>query len=135
LADGRGGFLVRAADKLMFARARTAPLPPGRILDEVLDEVPSLEGKQDLLDFEVSLGCMAAGGHQWLIERSTLPFKQEKLWTIGRRAASSGNREAPGSRGGLIELEDLNSRGERIVSAWRIADADANDAARELEWE
>jgi hypothetical protein len=135
LAEGRGGFLVRAGDKLMFARARTAPLPPGRILAEILDEIPTLEGKQDLLDFEVSLGCMPAGGHQWLIERSTLPFKQGKLWSITRRAASSANREAPGTGAGLIEVDDLDSHGERIVSAWRIVDTDANDAARELEWE
>ena len=135
LADGRGGFLVRAADQLMFARARVGPLPPRRILAEILHEVPTLEGKQDLLDFEVSLGCMPAGGHQWLIERSTLPFKQGKLWSITRRAASSAIREAPGSRAGLIEVDDLDSHGERIVSAWRIVDTDVNDAARELEWE
>jgi hypothetical protein len=30
LADGCDGFLVRVADKLMFSRGRTAPLPPGR---------------------------------------------------------------------------------------------------------
>ncbi len=133
LADGRGGFLVRAADKLMFARARSAPLPPGRALDEILDEIPTLEGKQDLLDFEVSLGCMAGGGHEWLIERSTLPFKQGKLWSIARCTAASATREASGSPGTLIEVDDLDPHGKRIVSAWRIVDADADDAARELE--
>lgn len=135
LADGRGGFLVRAADKLMFARARAAPLQPCRALAEILDEIPTLEGKQDLLDFEVSLGSMTAGGHQWLIERSTLPFKQGKLWSIARRAASSANREASDSRPALIEVDDLDSHGKRIVSAWRIVDTDADDAARELEWQ
>jgi hypothetical protein len=127
VADGRGGFLVRAADKLMFGRARSTSLPFGRTLTEVLAEVPSLEGKQDMLDFEVSLGSMAANGCEWLIERSTLPFKQGRLWSIQRRA------DAAGSRGHIIEFDDLDSAGKRFVSTWRILEKDSPDAANELD--
>jgi hypothetical protein len=127
LADGRGGFLVRAADKLMFGRARATSLPVGRTLTQVLEKVPSLEGKQDLLDFEVSLGSIAANGREWLIERSTLPFKQGRLWSIRRRA------DASGSRGHLIEVDDLDSSGKRVVTTWRIIEKDSPDAAMELD--
>lgn len=50
--DGRCGFLVRAADKLMFARARLGSLPLGGTLAEALDTVGTLEEKQNLLDVE-----------------------------------------------------------------------------------
>jgi hypothetical protein len=118
VTDRRDGFLVRVADKLMFARGRAAPLPPGRNLAEILGGIRTHEGKQDLLDFEVSLGCLAAGG--WLIERSTLPFKQGKLFSIVRRAAS-------------IEIGDLDPRGAGIVSAWRIVDGDSGAGDLELQ--
>src|SRR5277367_6412327 len=47
LADGRSGFLVRADRALMFGRGRKSALPRGRTLIEALNEIPTLEGKQD----------------------------------------------------------------------------------------
>jgi hypothetical protein len=125
-ADGRRGFLVRAADKMMFARARPSPLPAGRTVTEALAALPTLEERQDLLDVEVSLGSVAANEHEWLIERSTLPFKTATRCSIRCRedAAASGAR--------VIELDDLDAEGRRIVSVRRILDADAHDAAAEL---
>jgi hypothetical protein len=126
LADGRSGFLVRVAERLMFGRTRKSSLPSGRNLTEALDEVPTLEEKQDLLDFEVSLGSIAPNGNEWLIERSTLPFKQGRVWSIQLRA------DALGGRAHVIEVGDLDSEGNRIVGTWRIIDADSPDAASEL---
>jgi hypothetical protein len=125
-ADGRRGFLVRAADKMMFARARSACLPPGRTLTEALAALPTLEERQNLLDVEVSLGSVAANGPEWMIERSTLPFKTATLYSIRRRehATVSGTQ--------IIELEDLDVEGRRTISIWRILDADAANAAAEL---
>jgi hypothetical protein len=125
-ADGRRGFLVRAADKIMFARARRSSLPPGRTVTEALAVLPTLEERQDLVDVEVSLGSVAANGREWLIERSTLPFKTATHCAIRRceDATASGAR--------VIELDDLDAEGRRIIGVWRILDADAPDAAAEF---
>jgi len=72
----------------------------------------------------VSLGSMAANSHEGLIERSTLPFKQGKSWSIQRRADA---------RGHVIEVDDLDSAGKRIVSTWRIIETDVPVAADELD--
>ncbi len=125
--DGRSGFLVRVADRMMFARARNSALPPGRTLTEALEAAATLEAKQDLIDFEVSLGRVAASDREWLIERSTLPFKAEMPCSIRRRA------DAAGSGAYVIEMDDLDPKGRRIVSSWRIIDADSRDAGVEID--
>jgi len=126
-AGGGGrGFLVRAADKMMFARARRGSLPPGRTLTEALAALPTLEESQDLLDMEVSLGSVVANEREWLIERSTLPFKTATRCSIRRL----GDAAASGAR--VIELDDLDAEGRRIIGVWRILDADAPDAAAEF---
>jgi hypothetical protein len=125
-ADGRRGFLVRAAASMMFARARRSSLPRGRTLSEALAALSSLEGKQDLLDVEVSLGSVAANEREWLIERSTLPFKTATRCSI----RCSEDATASGAR--IIELDDLDAEGQRITGVWRILDADAPDAAQEF---
>ncbi len=124
--DARGGFLIRAADKMMFACARRSCLPAGRTLTQALAALPSLEERQDLLDIEVSLGSVTAKPREWLIERSTLPFKTASRCAIRRR------EDALASRFGVVELDDVNADGRRIVSVWRILDADAPDAAAEF---
>ena len=124
--DGRRGFLVRAADKMMFSRARGASLPPGRTLTEALAALSSLEERQNLLDVEVSLGSVAANGREWMIERSTLPFKTATFYSIRRR------EHATVSGAQAIELEDLDVEGRRTTGIWRILDADAASAATEL---
>jgi hypothetical protein len=125
-ADGRRGFLVRAADRMMFARARRSSLPPGRTLAKALAALPTLEERQDLLDVEVSLGSVAANEREWLIERSTLPFKTATRCSIRRREDIT----ASGAR--VIELDDLDAEGRRIIGLWRILDADAPEAAAEF---
>lgn len=127
-ADGRSGFLVRVADQMMFARARNSPLPPGRTLTEALEAVTTLEAKQDLIDFEVSLGRVAAANdHEWLIERSTLPFRVNMPCSIRRRAAAAGD----GAH--VIEMDDLDPKGRCMVGSWRVMDADSGDAGVEFD--
>ena len=126
LADGRTGFLVRADGALVFARGRKSPLPRSRTLIEAVNGIPTLEGKQDLLDFEVSLGKVTADGHEWLIERSTLPFKEERSWSIHVRADDLGGRAR------VIEVGDLDGEGNPIVGAWSVIDMDHPDAAIEF---
>jgi hypothetical protein len=125
-ADGCRGFLVRAGDKLMFARARRSSLPSGRTLSEALAALPTLEERQDLLDLEVSLGSLAADEGEWLIERSTLPFKTAARCAIRCREVNA----AGGAR--VIELDDLDAAGRPTIRVWRILDADASDAAAEF---
>jgi hypothetical protein len=125
-ADGRRGFLVRAADKMMFARARRSSLPRGRTVSEALAALSHLEAKQDLLDIEVSLGSVAANEREWLIERSTLPFKTATRCKIRR------SEDPTASSAGVIELDDLDAEGRRVIGVWRILDADAPEAAAEF---
>lgn len=125
-ADGRRAFLVRAADRLMFARARHASLPRGRTLRELLATLPTLKERQDLLDVEVSLGSVSANEREWQIERSTLPFKAATRCLIRCREDVS----ASGPR--VIELDDLDAEGQRIIGVWRILDADTPNAAAEF---
>jgi hypothetical protein len=115
--DGRSAFLVRAAGRFMFARTRAVPLPAGRTLREALDGLPTLQDKQNLLDFEVSLGVVRSSEQGWFIERSTLPFKEGTLWPM--RIGDLGVKPAA-----MIELDDLDPEGRRICQGWRILDTD-----------
>lgn len=131
LTDGREGFLVRAGGRLMFGRARTSSLPSAQDLARILAPLP-LERKQDLLDFEVSLGRMQPAtsgqhGEEWLIERSTLPYKQGRAWSLQLHTG------APEDPLGVVELADLDREGNPIVGRWRIAETDHPEAARELD--
>jgi hypothetical protein len=125
-ADGRIGFLVRAADRMIFARQRRASLAPGRTLSEALAALPSLEERQDLIDVEVSLGKVSTNNTEWLIERSTLPFKTATRCSIRRR----NNYALSGAQ--VIELADLDVDGRHTIGTWRIIDADQADAAAEF---
>jgi hypothetical protein len=122
--DERRAFLVRVDDWLMFARARNGALPPGCTLAQALEAATTLEAKQDLLDFEVSLGRVAPGDRQWTIERSTLPFKAGKAWSIQRIEEAAGSCH--------IEMQDLDPMGHGILTTWCIVDADSPDAAVEF---
>ncbi|MDP8984219.1 MAG: hypothetical protein M3N97_04125 [Pseudomonadota bacterium] len=125
--DGRDGFLIRAADRLIFARARTSPVPlrPGTLLGDALCTLP-LESQQDLLDLEVSLGSVRAATpgqpQEWLIERSTLPYKQGRAWSLRLHA------DAPADPAGVIELADLDPQGNCLTDSWRIVETDAAGA-------
>jgi hypothetical protein len=112
--DGRKGFLVWHGDTIMVARARTAPLPPGHDLSACLRAGRRIEEKQDLFDFEVSLGKIDVSGRFIVVERSTLPFKEGKKWAV---------RFVPSSPG-FVEIEDVDADGNTFHRSWRIEDCD-----------
>ena len=75
----RRGILVCVGEILMFSRSRAAAVSPGATLATCLATTELLEERQDLVDFETSIGRLGPGG-QWWIERSTLPFKVGRPW-------------------------------------------------------
>ena len=77
-ADGVLAWLVRAGETFMFARDRATPLPPGRLADLVAG-ADGLAAMRALVDCELSLGRVRADG--WLVERSTLPFREGRTLT------------------------------------------------------
>ena len=70
-APSRTGCLILAGEAFMFARSRSAKLPPGADLTECLKAAGSLAEAQDLFDCEISFGRVR--DHEWRIERSSLP--------------------------------------------------------------
>jgi hypothetical protein len=109
--SGRTGFVARVDNRLMFARSRASPLPSGGSLGREIDAAETLEARCDLLDFEISLGRIGPGG-SWLIERSTLPFKQGRRWPVHK----CDSRE--------FAIGDLDPAGRPVTRQWRIVEAD-----------
>jgi hypothetical protein len=73
---GCAGVVVRVGPSFMYARAgSSAPLPTGTLLADHVAAAASLSDAQDLVDCEISFGSIAAGG-TWVIERSSLPFRE-----------------------------------------------------------
>ncbi|MBI1260230.1 MAG: hypothetical protein GC184_00750 [Rhizobiales bacterium] len=66
--------LVRAGDRFMFCRDRRMALPPHRSLHDCIEGCTHIRDAQAMLDMEISYGTITR--HQWLIERSTLPFRE-----------------------------------------------------------
>ena len=103
--DGCCACLLIVGAHIFFARDRSVPLEPGRHLRDVIDKVPTLTAKQDLLDCELSLGSGIAT--EWRIERSTLPYR---LGVVVRpRAVADG-----------IVLPDILPEGASIERVWRV---------------
>jgi hypothetical protein len=72
--DGRHGFLLRHGGIFMYARGRSAALPSGRALSDLVAQASSLQAAQDLIDCEISQGTVASA--EWVIRRSSLPFRE-----------------------------------------------------------
>lgn len=64
---GRDAALVRCDDRFMLMVGRPAPLPPGT----------SLLNARLLIECEISLGVVSDEG--WMIERSTLPWREGRV--------------------------------------------------------
>jgi hypothetical protein len=73
-STGCEGVLVRVGGTFMYARARMVALPPGVSLTRSIEGAASLRVAQDLIDCELSIGRTGPAG--WIIERSSLPFKE-----------------------------------------------------------
>jgi hypothetical protein len=106
-APSRTGCLIVAGEAFMFARSRSAPLPPGADLNECLEAAGSLQEAQDLFDCEISFGRVR--DQQWRIERSSLPFREGHVL----------QPDVDGGTGRLL-LDDLTPEGAFVRCAWQI---------------
>ncbi len=104
---GAAGCLVVAGDVFIYARGRAAPLPRGGTLGELVDDSPSLQDAQDLVDCEISLGVRRGG--DWRIARSSHCFRE-------------GTTLAPAFDGaaGRLVVNDLTADGTPLQRVWRI---------------
>jgi hypothetical protein len=111
--SGRAGFIACAGRHLMFARDRAQPLPSGSSLRIAFDAAETPQARYDLIDFEISLGRIEADGH-WLIERSTLPFKQGRRWGVAWNTEPAN----------VLNVDDLNRDGTTLTRRWHIIETD-----------
>jgi hypothetical protein len=109
------GCLVAAGDSFMFARSRSAKLPPGADLAECVEGAGSLEAAQALFDCEISFGRVA--DQHWRIKRSSLPFRE-------------GHTLRPDidSETGRLMLDDLTPEGFFLRRAWTITATEGSRA-------
>lgn len=106
-AIGVAGALIVVGATFMFARARKTLLPRGACLSDLLAETADATVVQDLFDCEIALGAVENG--RFLIQRSTLPFREEaELLPVrdGSRLATTG----------------VDVFGAPLVRAWLIAE-------------
>jgi hypothetical protein len=119
-ASALTGCLVAAGDAFMYARSRSAKLPPGADLAECVEKARSLEAAHALFDCEISFGHMR--DQQWRIERSSLPFRE------GARL----NPAIEGATGKLL-LDDLTAEGLPLRRAWTIVASEGGGSKAQLQ--
>ena len=105
--DGCIAILVRQGNRFGYARDRQRPLERHEVLAELLRDA-SPEAARDLIDCEVSLGTVTAGG--WRIDRSTLP------WRKGARLIAA-NSQIGEDR---LIVEDADAEGAPVPRAMRL---------------
>jgi hypothetical protein len=111
-ADGVSGFVVRVGDIFMYVRDRTAPLPHGGSLTELVAQAsPAIA--RGLLDCEISLGRVRGG--LWLIGRSSLPFRVGSDLGLAR---SGYDRR--------VTVHDVTADGMPTTRQWTIVDLDVD---------
>lgn len=101
---GLQGGLVRVGDDFIYSRAREASLPAMPDLAACVRAYP--EAAQDLVNCEISCGVIA--GAQWLITRSTLPFRVGDDLSPARDA------------GGEIVVADRDEAGAQMRRPWSV---------------
>ena len=91
----QAGILVVSGDYFIFVRDRAIQIPLTSSLDTLLTEADFTQHQLiTLLDFEVSFGRLAQAKQPWLIQHSTLPFREgESLFTESTWAAISQAKE------------------------------------------
>ncbi|MEN3305873.1 MAG: hypothetical protein V7603_2075 [Micromonosporaceae bacterium] len=115
---GQAGLVVRVGSAFAYARARPGGVPHGLRAGGLPELVRDMDppAAQDLLDCEVSLGEVGAGG--WVIDRSSLPFR------MGSRldTASPGVRPGDRRRAGLHHAvtADVSPTGMPVTRTWQV---------------
>jgi hypothetical protein len=120
-APPRTGCLIVAGEAFMFARSRSAKLPPGADLTECLEAAGSLAEAQDLFDCEISFG--RTRDDQWRIERSSLPFREGH--TLGPEIEAES---------GKLLLDDVTPEGSAVRRAWQITSSESTSARPVPHW-
>ncbi|KAB7742122.1 hypothetical protein F2P47_02285 [Parvibaculum sedimenti] len=110
-ADGTRAYLMRLGSLFMYARARGAAVPAGLHLQECVKGAASLTDAQDLVDCEISQGIVTGAG--WIIQRSSLPFREKARIDPVWAAKASGT----------IVLSDVDADGNHVAQSWKILDA------------
>ncbi len=100
--------MIRVGARFMIARDRAAALPPHRTLSELVAGAMRLQDAQDIVDCEISLGRLDRSG--WLVERSSLPFKEG--WRPSPRRPARTDR--------VIDMRDLDCDGRSFARRWEI---------------
>ena len=76
-------LLVVSGDRFFYARNRTRDLPPAESLDSLIARTrPARAALIAWLDCELSAGQVAGGGAPWMVERSTLPWREGRALTV-----------------------------------------------------
>jgi hypothetical protein len=116
--SGRDGFIVRVGAAFMYARAGIgASLPTGSLLADHVEAAPSLRAAQELVDCEISFGRVTELGG-WLIERSSLPFREGAHLD----PALDPTRHA-------FRSSDVTGEGHEMCRNWAVVELEGDAAA------
>lgn len=107
---GREGFIVRAGAVFMYVRDRATPLAFNGSLPEMVAAGTAGEARA-FLDCEISLGHVS--GDDWIIERSSLPYR------VGKNLSASFSADRSG-----VAVSDLTDDGTAFTRHWAIVDLD-----------
>jgi hypothetical protein len=115
--NGVDAFVIRVGDRFMYARGRQLVPPAETPLGECIAGARSLRTAQDLVDCEVSVGRI--GGRGWIIEHSTLPYKEGRDFLPNIVAGGSD----------LFCCADLTEDGMPTARVWSVVDGEGQTAA------
>ncbi len=121
-ADGVRGFLLRVGSFFMYARGRSAEMPAGKHLRDLVAATPNLQEAQDLVDCEISQGAITSAG--WIVQRSSLPFREAEDIDPEHFAHAGGDYPH-----GMLVTRDTASDGRRTLHHWDILDIEGDAGA------
>lgn len=106
--DGRQGFIVRAGAIFIYVRDRSKPLEFNASLPDIISDSSASEARA-LLDCEISLGRI--DGQNWMIERSSLPYR------VGKNLSATFSADQKG-----VAVADVTDTGTAFTRNWSVVD-------------
>lgn len=113
---GRQGFIVRAGTIFMYVRDRVKPLDFDESLPDLVGKATAAEARA-LLDCEISLGRVQGEGDEWIIQRSSLPYR------VGKDLAASFSPDRMS-----VGVSDITDDGQPFMHNWTIVEFDSGSA-------